>query len=59
VKIIFTADAWNDYLYCLESDQNVLARVNALIDDAQRHPFKGIGKTEPLREEYAGWWSRE
>jgi toxin YoeB len=36
----------------------MLARLNALIQDARRSPFRGIGKPEPLRESLAGWWSR-
>jgi toxin YoeB len=23
-----------------------------------RHPFTGLGKPEPLKARYAGWWSR-
>jgi toxin YoeB len=29
-----------------------------LIVDAQRSPFEGIGKPEPLKENLAGFWSR-
>ena len=36
----------------------MLARVNALIKDCTRSPFQGIGKPEPLRGNWAGWWSR-
>jgi toxin YoeB len=32
--------------------------VNALIEDARRHPFAGLGKPEPLKGDLAGWWSR-
>jgi toxin YoeB len=33
-------------------------RINALIKDARRNPFQGLGKPEPLKPELAGWWSR-
>lgn len=36
----------------------MLARVNELIRDALRSPFRGIGKPEPLRDNWPGWWSR-
>lgn len=36
----------------------MLARLNALIHDARRSPFRGIGKPEPLRDTLSGWWSR-
>ena len=33
-------------------------RINKLINGAMRHPFEGIGKPEPLRENLSGFWSR-
>ncbi len=32
--------------------------INLLIQDAMRHPFEGIGKIAPLRENLSGFWSR-
>ncbi len=32
--------------------------MNELIKDCLRSPFKGIGKPEPLKGNYAGCWSR-
>lgn len=36
----------------------MLGRVNALIEDARRNLFKGLGKPEPLKGRLSGWWSR-
>lgn len=36
----------------------MLKRINALIKDIQRNPFDGIGKPEPLKYEWSGFWSR-
>jgi len=58
VKVAFTAIAWDDYLYWSGNDQDLLARINDLIEDARRHPFTGLGKPEPLKGKIAGWWSR-
>ena len=33
-------------------------RINALLSDMMRDPFRGIGKPEPLKDELSGWWSR-
>ena len=33
-------------------------KINDLIKAAQRDPFKGIGKPEPLKNELRGYWSR-
>jgi toxin YoeB len=58
VKISFTPGGWDDYLYWQHADPKLLARINALLQDMARSPFRGIGKPEPLRENWAGWWSR-
>jgi toxin YoeB len=50
--------AWEDYLYWQQEDKRILKRINALIKDIQRSPFEGIGKPEPLKYEWAGFWSR-
>jgi toxin YoeB len=33
-------------------------KVNALIEDIQRNPYRGLGKPERLKRNLAGWWSR-
>jgi toxin YoeB len=58
VKIVFGGQAWRDYVAWAADDPKVLARINALIEECRRHPFKGSGKPEPLRGELAGLWSR-
>lgn len=54
----FTDDAWNSYLYWQTQDKKTLKRINELIRDAQRDPFAGIGKPEPLKYVLSGCWSR-
>lgn len=58
MKLVFSERAWSDYLFWQDTDKALRSRVNALIADAMRHPFQGIGKPEPLRGKLAGWWSR-
>ncbi len=50
--------AWEDYLYWQKKDKRILKRVNALIKDIAREPFTGIGKPEPLKHNWRGFWSR-
>lgn len=57
-KLIFSDEAWADYLYWQETDRSVLRRINLLIKDILRDPYDGIGKPEPLKHQLAGWWSR-
>jgi len=58
VKLGFTETAWRDYLWFQQHNQKLLRRVNDLIRDTQRSPFRGIGKPEPLKGELSGYWSR-
>jgi toxin YoeB len=58
VKLVFSEAGWEDYLYWQAHDQTTLDRVNALIKECQRTPFKGTGKPEPLKGDLKGWWSR-
>src|SRR5262245_53826696 len=39
-------------------DRQILQRINEIIRDLRRNPFRGIGKPEPLKFALAGWWSR-
>ena len=38
--------------------RKILRRINLLLDDIMRNGHEGIGKPEPLRHEYQGYWSR-
>jgi toxin YoeB len=58
VKLIFSERAWEDYLYWQETDRRLVARIHQLIREIQREPFSGIGKPEPLRHAFQGYWSR-
>ena len=58
MKLIFSGQAWEDYLYWQRTDKKILQRINTLLRDIQRLPYQGIGKPEPLRHSLAGYWSR-
>lgn len=58
MRIAFTPDGSEDYLYWQDHDEKVLRRVNELIRDVRRHPFEGIGKPEPSKGTLRGMWSR-
>jgi len=58
VKLVFSENAWEDYLYWQKTERKVVLRINALIRDIQRYPFDGIGKPEALRHALSGYWSR-
>ena len=56
--VAWTDEAWKNYVYWQTQDKKTLKRINKLIDDTKRHPFKGMGKPEPLKENLSGFWSR-
>lgn len=58
MNVVFLPKAWEQYLHWAGHDAKMLARLHALIQDARRSPFRGIGKPEPLRDSLSGWWSR-
>lgn len=58
MNILFTDDAWEDYLYWQQTDKQTLKKINQLLKEIQRTPFTGIGKPEPLKHQLQGCWSR-
>jgi toxin YoeB len=58
MKLVFSSRAWEDYLAWQGDDRRGLDRVNALIKECLRDPFRGTGKPEPLSGNLSGWWSR-
>ena len=58
MKVAFSSNAWDDYLYWQKTDKTILKRINSLIKDIQRIPYEGIGKPEALKHGLSGYWSR-
>jgi len=58
MNLIFSDHAWEEYLYWQTTDPKLVVRINALIKDIKRSPFKGVGKPEPLKHGFSGYWSR-
>jgi toxin YoeB len=58
MNLSFLPDAWDDYLYWQKTDKKILSRINDLLKEISRNPFNGIGKPEPLKYKYRGFWSR-
>ena len=58
MKLIFVDESWEDYLYWQKTDRKILERINNLVKDISRNPYSGLGKPEPLKYKYQGFWSR-
>ncbi len=57
-KLRWDYDAWEDYLYWQTHDRGMLKRINLIIKETCRDPFRGLGKPEPLKGGLSGAWSR-
>jgi toxin YoeB len=58
LEICWTSQAQHDREFWGKHDRRALVRIEKLIADIQEHPFIGIGKPEPLRYEWSGYWNR-
>ena len=58
VLLVWDDNAWQDYLWWQQQDRKILKRINLLLQDITRNGNEGIGKPEPLKYDFAGYWSR-
>lgn len=58
MKLLFSENAWEDYLFWQKTDKKTLKRINKLIKDIQRNKYEGLGKPEALKHNLSGYWSR-
>jgi toxin YoeB len=58
VNLVFSREAWEEYLYWQPTHPETLRRINQLIKETMRDPYRGIGKPEPLKHAFQGYWSR-
>jgi len=49
--------AWEDYVAWQGSDKKTLRKINRLLQSIERNGYASIGKPEPLKENWSGWWS--
>ena len=58
MNLLFFTKAWDDYLYWQATDKKIVKKINELLKDISRNSYEGIGKPEPLKHGYAGYWAR-
>jgi toxin YoeB len=58
VEVWWSKRAREDIAYWRKHDPSTTARIESLIEDIKRSPFRGLGKPEPLKHALAGFWSR-
>ena len=58
MNLLFFSKAWDDYLYWQATDKKIVKKINDLLKDISRNSYEGIGKPEPLKHAYSGYWAR-
>jgi toxin YoeB len=58
VKFVWDQDAWEDYEWWQTQDHKILKRINVLLYGIARNGNEGMGKPEPLKHGFQGYWSR-
>jgi len=57
-QVHWSAQALEDLAHWDRNDRRIASRVRQLVRQIEAQPFSGIGKPEPLRYEWSGYWSR-
>ncbi|MFM0283960.1 Txe/YoeB family addiction module toxin [Paraburkholderia sediminicola] len=57
-SVLFAPPGWRDYQFWCGDNRTELGKVNDIVNDCLRDPFKGLGKPEPLKNRLKGYWSR-
>ena len=55
---LFSEISWKQYLYWQSENKKILKKINELLRDIERNGNQGIGKPEPLKHEFSGFWSK-
>lgn len=58
MKIEWYESAWEEYLTWQYEDKKTIKKINSLVKDLQRNGIKGLGKPEPLKNNFGGWFSK-
>ncbi|ANH83407.1 toxin YoeB [Niabella ginsenosidivorans] len=56
--ISFSLTAIEHLRYWISENRKIAVRILDIIEDIKRHHFTGIGKPEPLKGDFKGYWSR-
>ncbi len=56
--VLFSGSAYLQFCEWAEMDNDIFLKTQQLIKDISRDTFKGLGKPEPLKHQYKGYWSR-
>jgi toxin YoeB len=55
----FINDALEEYSEWAVENKKIFSKIRKIVKEIRRTPFEGLGKPEPLKHGWTGWWSRE
>lgn len=58
-NIEFIPSAFKEYQELIVIDRKMALRIGDLIRDILRNPYQGMGKSEALKYQFKGFWSRK
>ena len=58
MRVGFNPRGWSEYRALRDADPKAFRKLEALIEECRRDPFRGSGKPEPLKDNLKGFWSR-
>jgi len=58
MRVIFEGSAYEQLTEWADIDLEIFWKIDRLLRDISREPFKGLGKPEPLKHSYKSYWSR-
>ena len=57
-SVKFLGDSFEEFNNWGLENKQIQKRIVRLIQEIRRTPFEGIGKPEPLKNTFSGYWSR-
>ncbi len=58
MEVVYATRSQEDREYWEQKNPKIIERIDKLVKDIKKHPYKGIGKPEPLKFEKLGYWSK-
>lgn len=57
-EVVLGKQMLEDISYWSKTDLKLLKKIIELVTDTTQNPFGGLGKPEPLKHEWKGYWSK-
>ena len=55
MNLVFTPEAWEDFEFWMDNDEQAANKIRELLKEIKRTPFHGMGKPEALKHNLKGF----